>query len=109
MASKTPEMKENKSFTGNDPESTRKEVVKLRTQMTIMKSSFNASFDNLVNIQALHEKMLNDMLEKGRGTKAETVKMVKDFIENVKKERDEYRKTMEDVFEKMAEMLKTEK
>lgn len=73
-----------------------------------MKSSFDTTFDNVVKMQDLNEKMLKDMLEKGKDMQSESVKMVNEFLENAKKGRDEYKKVMEDGFKKMDQMLKND-
>lgn len=99
----TSEQKEKTGFAGFDPYTVSENVLKF------MKSSFDATFDNVVKIQDLNEKMLKDMLEKGKGMQADAVKMVNDFIENAKKGRDAYQKVMEDGFKNMKEMQKTEK
>ena len=77
--------------------------------LNFMKSSFDATFDNVVKIQDLNEKMLKDLLDKGKEGQDEAGKMVNDFIDNAKKGRDEYKKVMEDGFKKVEDMLKTEK
>ena len=71
-----------------------------------MKSSFDATFDNVVKIQDLNEKMLKDMAAKGKDMQEEGAKMIDEFLENAKKGRDEYKKVMEEGFKKMEEMLK---
>ncbi len=77
--------------------------------LNFMKSSFDATFDNVVKIQDLNEKMLKDMLDKGKEMQGDSVKMVNDFIENAKKGRDEYKKVMKDGFKKVEDILKTGK
>jgi hypothetical protein len=96
-------MEEKKTGVDFDPKSMGEEVLKF------MKSSFEATFDNVIKIQDLNEKMLKEMAEKGKEMQSETAKAVEDFIENSKKGRDDYRKVVEDGFKRMEEMLKEEK
>lgn len=82
-----------------DPKSTGEEVLKF------MKSSFDASFDNVVKVQDLNEKMLNEMIQKGEAVQKDTMKMVQDFAAQAKQERDKYRQAVEDGFKRMQQML----
>jgi len=77
--------------------------------LKFMKSSFDATFDNVVKIQDLNEKMFKDMIGKGSEMQTEGMAMVNDFIENAKKGRDDYKKVMEDGFKKVEETLTAEK
>jgi polyhydroxyalkanoate synthesis regulator phasin len=86
---------------GFDPKDAGEDVLKF------MKSSFDATFDNMAKIQDLNEQMLKDMIEKGEAAQKGGLNMVDDFIAKAKKERDQYRKAMEDGFKKMESMLKT--
>lgn len=86
------EQKEKAGFAGFDPNTVSEEVIKF------MKSSFDATFDNVVKIQDLNEKILRDMIEKGKEIQSDALAMVNDFIENANKGRNEYRKVMEDGF-----------
>jgi hypothetical protein len=94
------ENKEITNFAGFDPKTVSDDVIKFMT------SSFDATFNNVVKIQDMNEKMLKEMLEKSKGMQADSVKMVNDFIENAKKGQDEYRKVMEDGFKKIEETVK---
>lgn len=96
-------LEEKTVFAGFDPKSIGDEVLKL------MKSSFDATFENVMKIQDLNEKMLKDMLEKGKEMRADSVKMMNDLIENANRGRDKYRKVMEDGFKNMGEILKKQK
>ncbi len=86
-----------------DPKKVSEDMLKL------MKSSFEATFDNVIKVQDMNEKVFKDMLEKSKEMGDDAVKMVNDFIENAKKGRDEYRKATEDGFKKIEDMLKTKK
>jgi len=77
--------------------------------LKFMKSSFDATFDNVVKIQDLNEKMFKDMIGKGSEMQTDGMAMVNDFIENAKKGRDDYKKVMEDGFKKVEETLTAEK
>jgi hypothetical protein len=96
-------MEEKKKEEEFDPKAVGEDILKL------MKGSFDATFDNVTKIQDLNEKMLRELLEKGEEAQADVVKMMNESIENAKKGRDEYRKTMEDGFKKMEEFLKSQK
>jgi DNA-binding response OmpR family regulator len=77
--------------------------------LMLLKSLFDSSFDNLVRVQELHEKMIRDALE-GRGELEDhMIHIMNDFFEDTKKERDKYRKLMEDGFRIMREALRIEK
>ncbi len=88
---------------GFDPSNMGKDV------LSFMKSSFDTTFDNMVKIQDLNSKMFKDMIGKGKEVQEDGVKMVDDFVENAKKGRDEYRRLMEDGFQKIEDMFKGEK
>ncbi len=88
---------------GFDPANAGEEVLQF------MKSSFDATFDNMVKIQDLNEKMLKEMIEKGEVVKQDAAKKMNEFMEKAKQERDQYRKVMEEGFKKMESMFKTEK
>jgi polyhydroxyalkanoate synthesis regulator phasin len=88
---------------GFDPANVGDEVLQF------MKSSFDATFDNMVKIQDLNEKMLKEMIEKGEAVQQDAEKKMNEFMEKAKQERDQYRKVMEDGFKKMESMFKTEK
>ncbi|MDX1765016.1 MAG: hypothetical protein R3231_11910, partial [bacterium] len=66
--------------------------------LRFMKSSFDATFENMVKIQDLNEKMLKEMIDKGEAAQKDATKMVQDFMAQAKKERDKYRQAMEDGF-----------
>ena len=103
MTTKTPEKKEIEGFAGFDPKTVSEDVLKM------MKLSFDTTFDNMVKIQDLNDKILKDMLKKSSEVQTDAVKMVNDFIENAKKGRDEYRKVVDNGFNKIEEVLKMEK
>jgi len=75
--------------------------------LQFMKSSFDATFDNLVKIQDLNENMLKEMIDKGEAVQKDSTKMVQDFMTQAKKERDKYRQAMEDGFKNVEHLLKT--
>ena len=77
--------------------------------LEFMKSSFDTTFDSVVKLQAMNEKMLKEMIEKSKELQASGVKTVDDFIENSKKGRDQYRKMMEEGFEKIQNMMGPDK
>lgn len=95
--------KAQKIFTEYDPVNASEEVLKF------VKSSFETGFDTAVKIQDLNEKAFKDWLDKGKEVQADAVLMVNDFIENAKKGRDEYRKVVDNGFNKIEEVLKMEK
>ncbi len=82
-----------------DPKRTREEILKF------MKSSFDASCDNVDKVQDLNERMLNEMMKKAKTTGEDSQKAVKDFLAKAKQERAKYRKSMEDGFRKVQETL----
>ncbi len=86
-----------------DPKAVGQDILKL------MKGSFDATFDNVKKIQDLNENMIREMLEKGEEAQADVQKMIDEFIENAKKGRDEYKKVMQDGYEKMEEFIKSQK
>jgi hypothetical protein len=89
-------------YGGFDPKSIGEETLKF------MKASFDATFDNVVKVQDLNDKMLKELIEKGQDVQAEAVSMVNEFVDNAKKGRDDYKKAMEEGFKKAGELLKTE-
>ncbi len=103
MTTKTPEKKEIEGFAGFDPKTVSEDVLKM------MKLSFDTTFDNMVKIQDLNDKILKDMLKKSSEVQTDAVKMVNDFIENAKKGRDEYRKIIEDGYKSVSEILKVQR
>jgi polyhydroxyalkanoate synthesis regulator phasin len=82
-----------------DPKRTGQKILKF------MQSSFDASFDKVVKVQDLNERMLNEMMTKGKSAEADSQRAVKDLLAKVKKESADYRKSMEDGFKKIKETL----
>lgn len=90
---------EKKTGSGFDPGTAGEEILKL------MKSSFQASFDNVARIQDVNEKVLKETIQKGKSVQDDALKMVDEFIENARKGQQEYRRMMEEGFKKLEEMF----
>ena len=76
--------------------------------LKLMRSSFDATFENVVKIQTMNEKMLKDMIAKGKELQTDGVKAVDEFIANANKGRDEYKKAVEEGFKKVEQMMKSD-
>jgi hypothetical protein len=73
--------------------------------LKFMRFSFDVAFDNMVKVQDFNVKVIKDMLEKSKDIHSDTVNVVTEFIENAKKGRDEYKKTMTEGLEKVGGLL----
>lgn len=85
---------------GMDPKEVGEDVLRF------MKSSFDATFDNLVKIQDLNERMLNEMIKRGETVQKDSMKMVQDFLAQAKQERDKYKQAVESGFKNVEQLLK---
>ena len=92
--------KEKKADSGFDPGSAGEEILKL------MKSSFEASFDNVTQLQEVNEKVLKEAIQQGKTARNEALKMVDEFVAHARKGQEEYRKLMEEGFKKLEDMFK---
>ena len=92
--------KEKKEDAGFDPGKAGEEILQ------IMKSSFEASFDNVTKLQEVNEKVLKEAIQQGQAAQDETLKMIDEFVEEARKGQEEYRKLMEEGFKKLEGMFK---
>ncbi len=74
--------------------------------VNFLKSSFDSTLDNLVKVQDQGEKVLRDMVEKGKEVQADGEKVLNEFLVNARKARDEYKKTVEDGYKKVTDLFK---
>jgi len=94
------EIMEGKGILGGiDPSVMTEDVLKL------IRFSFDMAYDNVVKVQDFNVKILRDMLEKGKDVQSDTVKVVSEFIESVRKGRDEYKKMITEGLDKVGEMI----
>ncbi len=74
--------------------------------LNFIKSSFYATLDNIYEIQELSEKVLTEMLKKGKDVHDDAEKTLSQFLDNAKKGRDDFKKVMEKGFEDIEEVFK---
>ncbi len=74
--------------------------------LNFIKSSFDTTLYNMLKIQDQGEKVLKDMVTKGKETRADAEKILNDFLANAKKARDEYKKTIEEGFRQVTDIFK---
>ena len=86
-------------FEGSEPKVLADELVNL------MRVSFDVIFDSVAKMQDFKMKLLKGMLERSKAVQADTVDMVTDFIESLKRWSVEYKKIMTEALEKVEKML----
>jgi len=96
-------MEEKGMFGGFDPTMMIEDILKL------MRFSFDVAFDNAMKVQNFNLKLLEDMLEKSKDVQADTLNMVSELIESVRKGRDDYKKMITEGLEKVGGMLTRKK
>jgi polyhydroxyalkanoate synthesis regulator phasin len=74
--------------------------------INFMKTAFNATLENITEIQDLSENFFLEMTGKGKQAQQETEEAIKEFISNAKRGREEFKNIMESGFQKMEEVVK---
>lgn len=74
-----------------------------------IKSSFNATLENIYEIQELSEKVLSEISRNEKTVHDEAEKAVKDFLSISKKSREEFRNVMENSFIQLENIFKRTK
>ncbi len=72
-----------------------------------IKSSFDSTLESATKVQDQGEKVLKDMVEKGKEFQADAENVLNDALTNVKKARDEYKKIVEEGFKKVEDLFKS--
>ncbi|MBF0472696.1 MAG: hypothetical protein HQK91_01130 [Nitrospirae bacterium] len=73
--------------------------------INFMKTAFNATLENITEIQDLSENFFLEMTGKGKKAQQETENAIKEFIANAKKGREEFKNIMESGFKKMEDVV----
>jgi hypothetical protein len=89
-------------FEGSEPKVLADELVNL------MRVSFDVIFDSVAKVQDFKMKLLKGMLQRSETVQADTVDMVTDFIEGLKRWRVEYKKILTEGVEKVGKILSGE-
>ncbi|MBF0487355.1 MAG: hypothetical protein HQK98_04275 [Nitrospirae bacterium] len=66
-----------------------------------IKSSFNATLENIYEIQELSEKVLAEISKNEKIIHDDTEKALKDFLDTSRKSREEFRNVMENSFKQL--------
>ncbi|MBF0343051.1 MAG: hypothetical protein HQL06_02360 [Nitrospirae bacterium] len=74
--------------------------------INFLKSSFYVTLDNISEINELSEKVLLEMLKRGKDVHNEAEKVLVDFLENTRKSRDEFKNVIESGFEQIEKVLR---
>ena len=69
------------------------------------KAAFNNAFGAMVMVQDQNETLANTMLNQATWMPEEGKKAIQDWVETFKKGREEYKKTVEEAFNKVEEYL----
>jgi polyhydroxyalkanoate synthesis regulator phasin len=76
-----------------------------KTAMEGMRSGMLMSFDTMNSVQEQMEKMWKTLLDQGGDLRKEGEKVLSDWLENMRKGREEFRRNLEDGLHKMEELL----
>jgi hypothetical protein len=68
--------------------------------MKFWKLSFDTSYENVVKIQDLNQKVWKEMYDKGSQIQTDAVKVLNGIMENTKKAQDEYKEVVEAGFKR---------
>jgi hypothetical protein len=71
-----------------------------------IKSSFNATLDNIYEIQELSEKVLSEIAKNEKIIHDGAEKTLQDFLDTSKKSREEFKSVMENGFRKLEGILR---
>ncbi|MBF0567593.1 hypothetical protein [Candidatus Magnetominusculus dajiuhuensis] len=71
-----------------------------------IKSSFNATLENIYEIQELSEKVLSEISKNEKAIHDDAEKALKDFLNTSRKSREEFRNVMENSFKQLEDIFK---
>jgi len=74
--------------------------------LKFMKSTFDATFENVAKIQSMNERVLREMIEKGKELQGDGNRVLEEFIEKAHRGQSEYKKTIDDGFKKLEDLMK---
>lgn len=79
-----------------------------KTVMEGMRSGMLMSFDTMNSVQEQMEKMWRTLLDQGGDLQKEGEKVLQEWLENMRKGREEFRRNLEEGLRKMEELLAQE-
>lgn len=74
--------------------------------VSFIKSSYETTLDNMSKMQEQGEKVLKEMISKGKEVQADGEKVLNEFLSNAKKGRDEFKKLLDENFKRVEDLFK---
>ncbi|MBF0536912.1 MAG: hypothetical protein HQL03_01520 [Nitrospirae bacterium] len=79
---------------------------RIMSSINFLRSSFSVTLDNMYEINELSEKVLLDMVSRGKDMHNEAEQVLVDFFNNTRKSRDELKSVVECGFEQIERLFK---
>ena len=74
--------------------------------VNFIKSSYETTLENISKMQDQGEKVLKEMITKGKEAQADGEKVLDEFVANAKKGRDEFKKMLDENFKRLEDLFK---